>query len=99
MSTLNCRLGDLAIAVRAELPENLGAFVRIVGVRGLGRWWGHKTPIFLWEVEAIEGCRLVYEHANGEREHKTTGLIPDAFLKPLAPTWVAQSAEEKVHVS
>jgi hypothetical protein len=43
MKALNCRLGDLALTVTAELPENLGNIVRI------------------------------------------GGLVPDAFLKPLAP--------------
>ncbi len=84
MQALNCRLGDLAITIKAELPENLGTIVRVIGVRGIEEWWGFKTPIFIWEVESVQGGRLVYEHADGRREHASVGLAPDVFLKPIA---------------
>ena len=99
MKGLNCRSGDLAITIRAELPENLGNIVRIVGARGFERWWGFKTPIFTWEVETVEGGRLIYQHADGSREYTTTGLVPDAFLKPIAPTWKSQAKAEECYVS
>lgn len=85
MNALNCRLGDLAVTIRAELPENLGNLVRIVGNHGHDKWWGFEEPIHLWEVEVVEGGRLIYEYDDGSRESVTRGLAPDAFLKPIAP--------------
>jgi len=31
---LNCQLGDLAITVKCEIPENLGRIVRVVASNG-----------------------------------------------------------------
>jgi hypothetical protein len=100
MQALNCRLGDLAITIKAELPENLGNIVRVTGVRGIEEWWGFKTPIFIWEVETVQGVRLVYEHADGRREYASVGLIPDVFLKPIAPTYRSRREQrEECYVS
>jgi hypothetical protein len=90
MKALNCRLGDLAVTVTAELPENLGNIVRIVGNHGEDTWFGFKGPIHIWEIEVVEGGRLVYEYDDGTREYETRGLAPDAFLKPIAPLWQAE---------
>ena len=98
MSTLNCRLGDLAVTVRAEIPENVGNIVRIVGCHGEDKWWGFDAPTHLWEVEVVEGGRLVYEYDDGTREYETRGLAPDAFLKPIAPLWQAEREEDHVCV-
>jgi hypothetical protein len=94
MKALNCRLGDLALTVTAELPENLGNIVRIVGNHGEDSWFGFAGPTHLWEVEVIEGGRLLYEHDDGSREYRTTGLAPDAFLKPIAPRKRAEDHAE-----
>jgi hypothetical protein len=99
MSNLNCKVGDLAVTVRAELPENLGNIVRIVGCHGKSTWYGFKGPIHLWEVEVVEGGRLVYEYDDGIREYETRGLAPDAFLKPLAPISADAAEEEACDVS
>ena len=98
MSILNCRLGDLAVTVRAEIPENLGNIVRIVGYHGKSTWYGFKDPIHLWEIEVAEGGRLVYEYDDGTREYETRGLAPDVFLKPIAPLWQAKREEDHVCV-
>ena len=98
MSILNCRLGDLAVTVRAEIPENLGNIVRIVGYHGKSTWYGFKDPIHLWEIEVAEGGCLVYEYDDGTREYETRGLAPDAFLKPIAPLWQAEREEDHVCV-
>ncbi len=99
MRALNCRLGDLAVTIRAELPENLGTIVRVVGIRGMKKWWGFKTPIFVWDVETVEGGRLVYEDANGRREFTNAGMVPDTFLKPIGPTWNSLAKPEECYVS
>ncbi len=85
MHGLNCRLGDLAVTVKAAIPENLGNMVRVVGFLGDQKWHGFKEPTPIWEVEVVEGSRLVYQYDGGERFYATQGHIPDAFLKPIAP--------------
>ncbi len=97
MSTLNCRLGDLAVTVRAALPENLGAIVRIIGCHGVDEWWGFDAPTHLWEVQAIEGAYLTYEFEDGSREYKVIGLAPDCFLKPIAPRNTSETEKEALH--
>ena len=99
MSTLNCRLGDLAVTVRAALPENLGNIVRIVGYHGKSTWYGFKDPIHLWEIEVAEGGCLVYEYDDGTREYETRGLAPDAFLKPIAPKNTSETEKEALYAN
>ena len=97
MTKLNCRLGDLAITGQAEVPENLGKIVRIVASRGRAKWSGFQRPMYLWEVEALDGRQLVYEHSDGRRESRTHGPAPDQFLRPLAPSSpVAREEKEEV---
>ncbi len=96
MSALNCRLGDLAVTVKAEIPENLGNIVRIVGFLGIKRWYGFKEPTPLWEVAVVEGGRLVYDCEGRDRWYATEGQIPDAFLKPIAPRRQSQERELEV---
>jgi len=102
MKALNCRLGDLAVTVRAELPENIGVIVRVIGCHGVDEWWGFDVPTHLWEVQAIEGAHLTYEFEDGSRKYKVIGLAPDAFLRPIAPLWTAdtvtKTVEEHCHV-
>ena len=103
MKSLNCRLGDLAVTVKAAFPENLGRIVRIVGSHGHGKWWGFDAPTHLWEIEVIKGARIIYEYDNGSRKAHTRGLAPDAYLKPIAPVKAASKglaiskAEEDDH--
>jgi len=89
-------LGDLAVTVKAEIPENLGNIVRVVRFSGVKRWYGFKEPTPLWEVEVVEGGRLVYEYEGGDRRYATEGQIPDAFLKPIAPQRQAEQQELEV---
>jgi hypothetical protein len=96
MKALNCRLGDLAITIKAALPENVGSVVRIVGNKGKGKWWGFKRTTHIWEIEALDGRYLIYEYKDGSREHKTRGLAPDCFLKPIAPLQTIEHDYEEV---
>ena len=38
---MNCRIGDLAICVRSQVPERLGTIVKVVGpaADGAPGWW------------------------------------------------------------
>ena len=49
---MNCKIGDLAITVTSELPENLGKLVKIVGAKGLSWWSDFPEPLFLWRVQS-----------------------------------------------
>lgn len=98
---MNCRIGDLAIAVEAELPENIGKLVRIVGKKGLSPWSNFEEPLHLWIVEALgPECPLVYDYGRGDRICELRGLVPDIFLRPIRPHKVStdNTARELAHV-
>ena len=54
-------LGRLGSHREAKLPKNLGSIVRIVWFLGVKKWCGFKEPTPLWEVEVVEGGRLICE--------------------------------------
>jgi hypothetical protein len=88
MAKLNCQIGDLAITVKADMPESLGVIVKINGVAEIDRWWGFKEPMHLWEVEVVcKGsyfcCRNVDK--NMEDLMMFEGYLPDAYLKAITP--------------
>lgn len=83
---MNCRPGDLAVTVRADLPENLGKIVRVISHEGNIAWSGFREPTCMWKVLAASAsCPLVYEYPDGKRISALTGLVPDAFLRPIRP--------------
>ena len=86
MSKLNCKVGDLAITVRAELPQNLGRIVHIVRPLGI-QAWSEFGPVHMWWVEALPGSAhlLCYENADGSIEQSRTGPVPDLLLRPIVP--------------
>lgn len=83
MHSLNCKLGDLAITIRADNPENIGKIVRIVSSRGLTHYTQGKPPMHVWNVEsAVAGVALLYKI--GEHfYYKNRGIAPDQYLVPL----------------
>ena len=44
---MNCRIGDLAICVRSQVPERLGTIVEVVGpaADGAPGWWTVKSNL------------------------------------------------------
>jgi hypothetical protein len=85
MSKLNCSIGDLAITVQCNIPENLGNIVRIITAEGFKEWEGHDQPIYTWNVEvATEGGALYYQGEDG-LEAYLSGPVPDRCLKRLTP--------------
>lgn len=83
---MNCKPGDLAITVKADLAENLGKIVRVVSYGGHVSWSGFREPTCLWRVSAaIKVCALVYQFSDGERVRVLSGLVPDVFLRPIRP--------------
>ena len=89
MAKLNCRVGDLAITVRSNIPDNVGLVVRIVDIcMYLDEWKGLEGPVHIWDVDLVcEDSRLVCftDQPIPERLLYKSGPIPDAFLQPITP--------------
>lgn len=84
-SKLNCAVGDLAITVNCNLPENLGNIVRVISSFGYEEWEGFSEPLFTWNVEvATEGGRLFYRVEDGIAGFDA-GPVPDKYLRRLTP--------------
>jgi hypothetical protein len=82
---LNCAVGDLAITVNCQIPQNLGNIVRIVSTGGFQEWQGFSQLLYTWNVEvATEGGALFYEVENGI-EAFTSGPAPDIYLRRITP--------------
>ena len=77
---LNCSLGDLAITVGNEVPENSGLIVQIIGTRGLIEWRGFDCPIHVWEVE-IQSPEGLLTYLYGDIvDRLRVGPAPDVYL-------------------
>ena len=87
MAQLNCRVGDLAITVRFNQPENVGIIVQIVGVcMYIDTWEGFEHPIHIWDVDVIcKDSHIAYfsDEPIPTRLLFKGGPIPDAFLQPI----------------
>lgn len=81
---LNCQLGDLAITVKCEIPENLGRIVRIVASNGIEHWSDYG-PMHTWEVQTLSESDTLTYVIKGKLCFKSKGPVPDAFLRPLRP--------------
>lgn len=81
---LNCRVGDLAITVKCEIPENLGRIVRVVADNGVEHWSDYG-PMHTWEVETLSQSDSLTYVIKGRLCFKHKGPVPDAFLRPLRP--------------
>ena len=84
-SKLNCKIGDLAIVVNTQLPENLGQIVEVLGLQKcgplelIGR--GH-----VWHVRTVSGRRtMFYKFVEpGRTEQHPEGPAPDCCLRPVS---------------
>ena len=86
MPALNCKVGDLAIVVATELPENLGQIVEVLGLQtgipftmsGLGH---------IWEVRAVNGRKTLnyrFNEAVPRFVEFAKGPAPDCCLRPVS---------------
>lgn len=91
--SLNCRLGDLAITVKCDIPDNLGRIVRVIDSHGIEDWTGHG-PLHTWEVETLSEADSLTYIIKGRLSFKRQGPVPDAFLRPLHPPADEQVVEE-----
>jgi len=85
MTILNCGVGDLAITVMCNYPENLGKIVQILKPVGFKAWAGIEGQVFTWEVVvAGEKSWLLYE-IDGCPMTKKVGYVPDLYLRRITP--------------
>ncbi len=86
MNQLRCKVGDLAITVCAELPQNLGCIVHIIESIGIESW-STFGDVYLWKAETLPGSSrlLHYENADGSFEYRRQGPVPDILLRPIVP--------------
>jgi hypothetical protein len=82
---LNCRVGDLAITVKANLPVNLGNIVRIIRSQGLQQWEGQDEPLYTWDVQMVGEDRFLHYNYDGEILKVKEGPAPDQYLRRLTP--------------
>ena len=80
-----CKVGDLAIAINAYNPENIGKIVRIVGASGLIEWFGFEEPTWVWIVQT-DGSDLTYQYGDDpKKNYQNPGEVPDAYFRPIKP--------------
>ena len=85
MTQLHCSVGDLAITVGCNYPENLGKIVHVLKPVGYQHWAHIDDLIFTWEVVvAGENSWLLYE-VDGALITKKAGFIPDVYLRRITP--------------
>ena len=86
MQKLHCKVGDLAIVVSAELPENIGQIVEILGLKAR-RGPNVQGPGHVWCVFAVSGRpTLTYRHndGTGRIDKLVRGPVPDCRLRPVS---------------
>lgn len=85
MTALNCKVGDLAIVVATELPENLGQIVEVLGVT-TGVPYTLPGRGHIWQVRTVSGrATLVYRINDVKRFMRhATGPAPDQCLRPVS---------------
>lgn len=85
---MNCKLGDLAIVIRApKAPENVGRIVKVAAE------FGEHKGYFCWTVTSDSPMTVF---VNRVPTLKTEGAIPDAWLRPVSGLPVTDDVEDEV---
>ena len=74
---MNCKPGDIAIAINALNPENVGLIVEVVSrypSAAIEAWFGH-----CWIVRSARPVPC-----GTARISRTDGMSPDAWLRPVS---------------
>lgn len=76
----NCRIGDLAVVVGAQLRCNLGRIVRVVAADD-----GKGCVVFAREghVWTVECAQPLTWQVGGKRVRRRVGPVPDNRLRPI----------------
>ena len=89
MAKLYCQVGDLAIAVNAELPENQGCIVRVLAPLGMFEWSTFGL-VPMWLVEVVSLGRSLHYLTEGVMASYEVGPVPDRCLRPITPPQVEE---------
>ena len=93
MLKVNCKVGDLAITVKAYNPGNIGKIVRIISSKGIGPWPDLVGPQQIWDIEpATPGVSLIYSIEDVPFLAQV-GEALDCFLRPIRPTDAESTTE------
>ena len=80
MEKLNCSADDLAIAIKAHNPSNIGNIVKVIRKHPNQYIIQDEIGQFIWMVE---GSHLL-TYSKGSRIYRQKrGAVPDSYLKPI----------------
>ena len=80
MEKLNCSAGDLAIAIKAHNPSNIGSIVKVLRKHPNQYIIPDEIGQFIWMVEASH----LLTYTKGSRTYRQKrGAVPDSYLKPI----------------
>ena len=80
MGKLNCSAADLAIAIKAHNPSNIGSIVKVFGKHPNQYIIPDEIGQFIWMVEA---SHLLTYTKGGRTYRQKRGAVPDSYLKPI----------------
>jgi hypothetical protein len=80
MEKLNCSAGDLAIAIKAHNPSNIGSIVKVLRKHPNQYIIPDEIGQFIWMVE---GSHLLTYTKGGRTYRQKRGAVPDSYLKPI----------------
>jgi len=80
MEKLNSSAGDLAIAIKAHNPSNIGSIVKVLPKHPNQYIIPDEIGQFIWMVE---GSHLLTYTKGGRTYRQKRGAVPDPYLKPI----------------
>jgi hypothetical protein len=80
MEKLTCSAGDLAIAIKAHNPSNIGSIVKVLRKHPNQYIIPDEIGQFIWMVE---GSHLLTCTKGGRTYRQKRGAVPDSYLKPI----------------
>jgi hypothetical protein len=84
MQQLHCKIGDLAIVVNTELPENLGQIVEVLGLP-TGKPFILSGIGHIWQVRTASGrATLHWRMVDNAIVQHAEGPAPDRCLRPVS---------------
>ncbi len=76
----NCRPGEIAIVIRAEQSNNLGAIVEVLRLCDRTGELRYPDDMLVWIVRCSRYQKWVYR---GKNYYRKEGPVPDAVLRPI----------------
>jgi hypothetical protein len=98
-SRLSCKVGDLAIIVRAEQSSNVGQIVEVMGPQS-----GNPFKLYgrghVWQVRTVsQRATLTYRYRDGLVVRYSAGPAPDQCLRPVSGLADSDSVKEDIGIA